>query len=488
MSGGAIIGFDIGTTSVKAGLFGEDGTLLASHAAKYPTRHGPGGRVEQDPADWLRHMDRALAAFSQEISPEQVCAIGLTSQVNTHLFVDADVSPLAPAIIWQDTRCAEDAAQLDAAIDPADKTRWWGAPLPVDASHCMARMRWMARNRPGQWERCAHVILPKDYCLHHLTGELATDAISNVGMVDLKGSFIPELLALVPGADQKMLPLGRMDAAMGTVRSGLPFAGTPVAVGTMDAWAGMFGVGVSRPDQGFYLSGTSEILGIISPRVVPTPGVLVFPPVNAIQLHAAPTQSGGASIAWFCDLFALTPEQMNELAASVLPSETPVPLFLPHMSGERAPLWDPDCRGTIIGMGSDTSKAQLARAVFEGVAFSARWLFDTLATSADIRPERLHCGGGGFGSDSFNRLRADILGVELHKVSVRDPGVLGAAALAAVAAGRFDNVSEAVGQIVGFEKVYEPDSARVPSQDEKFRLFQKAYQAARPLNHALVRP
>ena len=321
--------------------------------------------------------------------------IGLTSQVNTHPFVDANGAPLAPAIVWQDGRAATEAAAIDAGITEAERLRWWGAPLPVDASHALARMRWASVHEPALWARTARVLLPKDHCLRALTGELVSDPLSNIGLVDLASGYADDLLARVPEARTRLPPLADMTDVAGRVRTDLPFAGTPVAVGTMDAWAGLFGCGVTRDGTGLYLGGTSEILGIVSGRVLPTPGVLVMPPSHGITLHVGPTQSGGASVEWFCRLFGTTPGEMSALAAAH-PEDDPLPLFLPHLQGERAPLWDADARGVFLGMDASTNRAALARSVLEGVALSARWLLDALESSAGVRLEAMNAGGGAF--------------------------------------------------------------------------------------------
>ena len=175
---------------------------------------------------------------------------------------------------------------------------WWDAPLPIDASHALSRMQWLSENDQSLWKSTRHVLLPKDYCLWKLTGEIVSDSLSNIGLVDPQFCFIRDLLGLVPGATECMPVLNDMTAPAGVVKPDLSFAGTPVSVGTMDAWAGLFGCAVTHDQHGVYLSGTSELLGIISPSVTPTPGVLVMPPSHDITLHVGPTQSGGSSQMW----------------------------------------------------------------------------------------------------------------------------------------------------------------------------------------------
>lgn len=136
----------------------------------------------------------------------------------------------------------------------------------------------------------------------------------------------------------------------------------------MDAWAGMFGCGVVEDGDAMYQSGTSEIPGVISSKVVPTPGVILFPPYEGMRMHAAPTQSGGAALAWLSTLLGRSPQELSDLAGSCVPSAD-LPYFLPHLAGERAPIWDSASRGTFARLDANAGPAQISRSVMEGVAF-----------------------------------------------------------------------------------------------------------------------
>lgn len=476
-----ILGLDVGTTSVKAGLLDGDGRQVAAFAQRYPTTRAKGGVVEQDPREWTRLIDAAIAQFVAEGFGPDIAAIGLTSQVNTHVFVGADGAPLMPAIVWQDTRAGAEAATLDARVTADQKIAWWGAPMPIDASHALSRMAWVAGHRADVWDATAHVLLPKDYCIAHLTGEVSTDPLSAIGLVDGDLRYIPEVLALVPGAADKMAPLVPVIDLAGTARA--PLEGRPVASGTMDAWAGLVGAGGARDGSTVYLSGTSEILGISSKTVVPKPGVIVFPESAGIRLHAAPTQSGGDAASWFADVTGISLDQMSELAATAMTS----PLFLPQLEGERAPLWESDLRAAFLGVSRLTSQADLARAVFEGVAFSARHGLETLQASAAVCSDTITCGGGGFRSDFWAQIRADVLGVELHVLEAAEPGVLGAATIAAISAGDYADAVEAQTALARFGRVFTPNAKAHATYSERFAIYKDAISEIAGLTTRLSR-
>jgi xylulokinase len=375
------------------------------------------------------------------------------------------------------------AAEIDAGIAPEERLRWWGAAMPVDASHAAARMLWMARAEPEVWRATRAVLLPKDYAILRLTGAIGSDPVSNIGLAGRDGAYPEGLLARVPGAAERLPPLQDPRSVAGH----WTIAGrkVPVARGLMDAWAGMLGTGAHRDGDAMYQGGTSEILGIVGDAVHPSPGALVFPPFAGIRLHAAPTQSGGSAVGWFCAAFGIGPEAMMAEAAQA--RRAAVPLFLPHLAGERAPLWDAGARGAFLGVVSDTGRPELARAVLEGVAMSARLALETLDRSAGLRPTTVLCGGGGFRSDLWAQIRADVLGRRLARVAVRDPAVLGAAALAAVAAGMRPDLGAALAGLVRHDRVFAPDPALRALHDDLHALYLPAYEALRATSAGLAR-
>jgi xylulokinase len=472
-----LIGIDVGTTAVKAALFDGRGTVMRRFGERYPTARPAPGHVEQDPACWTDLVTRALSVLGEGVNVE---AVGLCSQVNTHVFVDAGGRALAPALTWQDTRCAADAAALDARLALEDKIGWWGAPLPVDASHVLARMAHVTRTAPDLWAHTRFVMAPKDFCILHLTGEASADPMTNFGLLDQHLSLIAPLIALVPGAAERLPPISGFTTLVGRIRPGLPCAGVPVVTGAMDAWSGLLGAGVSEDGQGLYLSGTSEILGILSHQRKAMPGVIAFAECEGMVLHAGPTQSGGASAEWLGRLLGRSAEEVSTLAATA--DLRHVPLFLPHLDGERAPLWDAEARASFTGLTSATGAAELALAVLEGVAYSARLVFDSLAQSACREAEIIHHAGGGASSELWCQIRADVLGKELRRTAMRDAGVLGAALVAGTGIGRFASLREAACHFVQFDSSFAPHAETAARHAMRFQSYKLAYEQLRPVN------
>ena len=297
MTRGAALGFDVGTSAVKAGLLWLEGDEpMLTVARPYATLRPRSGWVEQDPREWITAMAGCWSELQAVAGPVELRSVGLCSQANTHLFVDGDLEPLRPAITWQDVRSAAMAEELE-----------------KDASFALSRLAWLARVEPEQRAATRWLLLPKDYCLLALTGEIATDPLSAVGLVDADGHYLQDVLDLVAGAAQLLPSLRAPDELLGRTLVGnlvgLP-GGVPVATGTMDAWGSFFGAGLMRTGRALDLAGTSEVVGVASTSAVAEAGIVSFPPVGGLHVHAGPTQAGGSALDWVARLVvdpSLTP-------------------------------------------------------------------------------------------------------------------------------------------------------------------------------------
>jgi len=475
-----VIGVDLGTTSLKAVVLDLAGQRLGETSSAYRTHRPAAGLAEQDPLDWWRLLVGALQAFEGKGKVRALC---ITSQVNTHVFVDGSLNVLHPAIVWQDGRAAAAGAEIDARLTLADKIAALGAPIPIDASHALARMNWMAQTHPQIWAQTAHVLLPRDYLLARLTGRVLSDPMSSVGLVGTDLTYAAAITGLLAGAAFRLPALADPLAVAGVVQAGLPFAGTPVVVGMMDAWASLMGLGVVRDGQAMLVSGTSEVTGLISPTVTGEAGVVTFAPWAGITLHAGPTQAGGGSLDWLARLLGRSVADLAQGAAQITAGS---PLFLPHLQGERAPFWDATLRGTFAGLTGATGPEALTTAVMEGVAFSARLAVEALERSGGVHPPKLRLGGGGAASDLWCQIRADALNRPLARVTGKDPGAMGAAVMAGVGSGALPDLATAAERLVRIDRVFTPDPTMAQLADRRFALWCDLITQTRTINAALA--
>jgi xylulokinase len=474
------IGVDVGTTAVKAGLFDARGRLLAHFARGYPTVRLAGGLVEQDPREWTLGVTAAMDALLVGDAAERVGAVGLCGQVNTDVFVDGEGRALAPAIMWQDNRAADEAAAIGAGISLDEQMEWFGAPLPIGASHVLARMAWMARHEPEIYAATRRVLTPKDYCLRALAGAEVSDPMSSFFVVGRDLAYVEPLIARVPGARERLAALRPFTDVVGDMALGATGRRAPVVAGTMDAWSGLFGAGVREAGQGVYISGTSEILAVASLDRGGAPGVVTFPSAAGLNVHAGPTQSGGDSLRWWGETVGADVAGVLALAARADRAGRPI-LFLPHLEGERAPLWDSQLRGAFIGLDSRAGGPDYALAVMEGVALSARMLLASLEAAAGAPVPRMFHAGGGARADLWAQIRADCLGRPLDRVPHPDVGCLGAAILASVGVAAHASLSQAIAAMTRVERTFEPDPRFRARYDAMYDAYARAATALRPL-------
>lgn len=480
--GGYILGIDLGTTSLKGSLFEASGALVASTSTLYPTSRLADGRVEQDPEDWFTAFWTVVGRLLDGRRAGELAAIGICGQVNTNVFVDSAGRPLVPAITWQDTRAAGEAALLDSGIAEERRLGWWPSGMAVSASHTLARIAWMARERPDIWQRTAKVLTPKDYLLRHLTGRWTGDPLSNFDLVDQSGDYITELIALVPGAAERLPPLSSYRTAIGSIEHPRLVGCTAAVVnGTMDAFGCLFGSGASRPGEGSYISGTSEIVALIGGCSGGAPGIVSFVPVDGWHVQAGPTQSGGDTLRWLATLLGCTHQQVLDFAATANRDGDSQLLFLPHLEGERAPMWDPHARGSMLGMTLSDGAPELALAALEGVAISARLILDGASAAIGRVPDALYIGGTGNSSDLWAQIRADVLGLPLHRAASLDTGAVGAAIMAGLGTGRFTSIQAASRAFVQIERTFLPDPGKAARYARMTNRYREAYQRLRPL-------
>jgi xylulokinase len=473
------LGIDVGTTAIKGGLFDIEGRAVAQARRPYPTARPAPGIVEQDPYDWANGATAVMDELLTGGRAERVAAAGLCSQVNTDVFVNAAGQPIAPAISWQDNRAAAQAAELDGGISLAEKNDWWGAPMPVGASHVLARMLWMTQERPDLYASARHVLTPKDYCLRALAGVTVADPMSNFFVVGRNLAYIDPLIARVAGAAERFPPLKFFTEIVGEIALGSTGIRTPVVAGTMDAWSGVFGAGVCESGRGVYISGTSEILALTGARVG-APGIVTFPDAAGLTVHAGPTQAGGDALRWWGEAVGCDVAGVITAAEAADRNGRPL-LFLPHLEGERAPLWDAALRGAFIGLDGHAKAPDFALAVMEGVALSARMLLLSLEAAAGGHVPRLFHGGGGAHSDLWAQIRADCLGLPLDRVAYLDVGCLGAAIMAAVGVGAHRSLAEAVRSMTRIDRTFEPDSRMKPRYDALYDTYVRATQLLKPV-------
>ncbi len=470
-----LLGIDIGTGSCKAVLFTAQGHPMAVARSEYLLYRSSNGVVEQAPQDYLDATVACIRSLCRQIPelPEQLLGIGLTGQVPTDIFLDADGKPLMHGISWQDSRAEAEASIIAEHYTAEEMEQAVGSNVPISSAWSASRLLWVKRNRPDIAEKCKMILMPKDYVGFFLTGRYHSDGWSCKSTVHLQsGRPCRELLEFL-GFSEAHMPSIR---PWGSLRGGLTAeaaattglkAGTPVAVGCSDGPAAMLGCGIlSSPYIAFDSCGTSEIVGFSTELDLSCRGLMTIPScvTGSHAITYAPTQSGSSSILWLAEkLLAgqMTPEELFARAASA-PSGSNGLLFLPYLAGERGPIWESRVRGSFTQIDSRHGCAEFARAVMEGVALSVRHCLAAGESARNGRPlTALRLTGGGSRNPLWRQIKADVCCTPVELLECDEACALGAAITAAVAVGLYPDCA------VASERMVRVKERIMPSDDAK---------------------
>jgi len=480
------VGLDLGTSAVKAGLFDAEGNLLRRARRPYPLYTSRPGWDEQEPEDWWSAACDALQETLAEADAGRVAAVGLSGQSPSQVLVAADGVPLGRAIVWSDRRAAAEAGWLAERVTLEQAQAWTGCAFITGVSQPPARLLWLKAHRPDDWACCAAIVQPKDFIACRLTGRVATDVNSAFGLYNPRtGRYSADLLALLGVELEKMPPVLEPTGVVGCVTPEAASAtglrsGTPIVTGTIDAWCDIIGCGTVAPGCAVDVTGTSEVVALITAEAVDGEGVFGSPLIDGHYWVGGPMQAGGAVLVWLARCFYGQEQPdfglLEAEVSSVAPGAEGL-LFLPYLDGERAPVWDPAARGAFVGLTSRHVRAHCARAVYEGVAFAVRDLLERCQAAAGLVPDVLRVSGGGSASALWNQVKADVTGLPVQRVAIPNTACLGAALLAAVGVEFFQNFDEAVGAMVRVGDVFDPIPAHISCYDELFAAWRCLYPA-----------
>jgi xylulokinase len=483
-----ILGIDIGTSSVKAGLFNLDGKVLAAARAPHPVYSPQPGWFEQDPRDWWLGVKKTLAEVLQGVDPGRVISIGLSGQCPGHVLVDSDGVPLGRAIIWRDQRAQVEAAWIAGHVSAEQAMTWTGSAEIASASLPPARHLWLKNHRVQEWGRARAVLQPKDFIGMSLTGWIGTDRSSAFCMVNpASGSYEAEYLEVLDIPASLMPEVYNEEAVLGEVSSraasecGLR-AGTPVVVGTIDAWCENIAGGILQEGRAVDIAGTSEIVSLNASQAAEAQGVYLAKLGEGCQFYCGPTQAGGDTLRWLGQGFfpggagAVSYQDLQEKAAQA-PAGSEGLVFLPYLSGERAPVWDSHVRGGFIGLALQHDLRHLTRAVYEGVAFAVRHILEACEQAAGYKAELVAVCGGGSRSLFWNQIKADILQRPLQAAAHQETACLGAAVIACTAVGAYASLEEASRRMIALASPILPDPEHAGRYEENYGLYKTYYPA-----------
>ncbi len=471
----AILAFDQGTTSSRAIAFGHEGAVLGIAQQEFRQIFPRPGWVEHDPVEiWRTQRDVASQALAAAgLSAADVGAIGITNQRETTVVWErATGRPIANAIVWQDRRTASRCDALRQAGHEASFAARTG--LLLDAYFSGTKLAWLLDNVPGVRARAERGELAfgtvDSWLAWQLSGGAAhvTDAsnasrtlLFNIHTLD----WDDELLGLLD-IPRALLPrvVPSSGAAAVSACEGLP-AGIALAGIAGDQQAALFGQACHRPGMAkntygtgcFLLMNTGTKPAVSHHRLLATvawrrAGATAYALEGSVFV-------AGAAVQWLRDGLGLVERSadIEALAASV--PDTGGVYFVPALSGLGAPYWDPHARGTLVGITRGTTKAHIARAALEAIAFQSAELIEAMAADSGIALTELRVDGGATANNLLMQTQANLLGVPVVRPRVTETTALGAAYLAGLAVGFWKDEAE-IAALWSRERVFDPQLSR----------------------------
>lgn len=513
-----ILAIDLGTSGPKAALVTHDGEVLAWEFEPVQLHLLQGGGAEQNAVEWWEAIGAATRRLTATTGITRVAAVGATAQWSGTVAVGDDDLPLTNAIIWMDSRGASDIHTLVAGRPTVAgyglaKLATWirltgGAP-GLAGKDSLAHILYLRRARPDVYRSTSIFLEPKDYINLRLTGVRAAsfDSITLHWLTDNRAidqiAYAPQLLALT-GVERAKLPdLRRATAILGplTAKAAEHLGvepGAPVAVGSSDVHSAAVGAGAIRDYDANLYVGTSSWLVCHVPfkRTDLFHNMASLPSaIPGKYLLTNEQECAGACLTFLRDNLLFADDELatsrpdgfyaalNRMVEREAPGSGGL-IFTPWLYGERTPVEDHTLRGGFHNLSLTTTRAQMARAVMEGVAYNMRWLRDAVRRFMRRSPGTIIMTGGGAQSAVWCQIFADVLGCPIHQAT--HPllaNVRGAALIAAVAIGcqSFDRIRAPIAA------TFHPRHEHRRTYDELFHAFVRIYRQNRHIYARLNR-
>ncbi|MBE2278642.1 MAG: pentose kinase [Rhodobacteraceae bacterium] len=479
------LALDVGTGSVRAALMDTTGRIVELAAREHDQIVPEFGWAEQRPLDWWDGACTAIRTVLSRVegAARRISMVAVCGQMHGLVLLD-DAGQLTrdTAPLWNDKRTLDLVRRFEAENAPESYLAESGNP-PTPAWPGF-KLQWVRDADPQAYRRSAIAIMPKDYINFRLTGEIAMDtgdASCSFLMNPATRAWSPEMIARM-GLEARLLPpirdplevLGRITAAAATA-TGL-VAGTPVLVGGADYPMALLGSGACRPGLGSDSTGTGAIVTMIAEKPLLDPEICN---VATIEGHWAPfvlLETGGDGMRWARRAFHEGQVSYSDIVerAERAPPGSEALLFLPFLTGERLGAHR-NSRAQFFGLGAGHGIEHLHRSILEGIAFAMARHIRIMEQSSGRRMERMIAAGGGARTKLWLKIKASVFDTPVLLPEEPECGLVGCAALAATATGRFPRVADAADSYVRYAEEIAPDPAWAEIYAQVQPVFDRLY-------------
>ena len=482
-----LLAVDLGTTAIKVALFDAEGTLLALANHEYRLITPSDGVVElPGPVYWettVRGIHDVLAETAVE--PGRIAGVGISSQGETFVPLDADGQELRNAIVWLDARASDEAGEIGAAFPIEECHRITGLN-DVSPLWMAAKIMWLKRHEPDVFARAAKFPLVHDYIIYKLTGQAVTQGpvSCTTGFFDLTNyAWWDAMLDFVGIGSERLSELRHSGEVAGAVTSeaaaatGLE-AGTPIVTGAMDQMAAAVGAGNVAAGTITASIGTALAIVATMDEIVLDPQLRMFSGPSAVRdkyILLPYAQTAAMALKWFRDVFMQEDYDALAKLAQEAPPGSDGLVMLPHLTGSTCPDSNPNARGAFVGLSLSHSRAHFVRAVMESVAFMLREIVEML-DDLGIPTTEVRAMGGGAKSPFWLQMMADVLQQPVAVPECTEAACLGAAILAGAATNVYPSATVGAEKAVKITHRYDSNPAPAAAYATAYEAYREVYR------------
>ncbi|WP_046213451.1 gluconokinase [Paenibacillus wulumuqiensis] len=470
-----MIGVDIGTTSTKAVLFEEAGKIVAQGAVEYPLHTPVPSVAEQDPDQLFRAVIDSIrqAMDKSGRAPEDILFVSFSSAMHSMLVVDKDGKPLTQCMTWADNRSAPYFRQLKS--EKKGHELYMRTGTPIHPMSPLTKIMWITREHHEIASAAHKYISIKEYVFMKLFDEYVADhsMASATGLMNLHELDWDEEALSTAGITRdhlsKLVPTTHVMNGLNetyATEMGL-HAAVPFVLGASDGVLSNLGVGAIDLGVVAVTIGTSGAIRTVTDKPVTDPKgrFFCYALTEDKWVIGGPVNNGGIIFRWIRDEFAASEVEtakrlglsaydvLTRIAEKVRPGADGL-LFHPYLSGERAPLWNPDARGSFFGLALHHKKEHMIRAALEGVLFNLYTVMLAVEEQIGV-PQKIHATGGFARSELWRQMMADIFDQRVVVPESIESSCLGAAVLGLYALKRIDSLDE-VSKMIGTTYEHKP--------------------------------
>ncbi|MGQ9565491.1 MAG: xylulokinase [Candidatus Bathyarchaeales archaeon] len=491
-----VLAFDLGTTGCKGALVDSEGFLVDKITTQYSSITLKSGYLEQNPLTWWESVKNISSRILKKIELRDLAGLGFCGTMAAALPVDRNGGPLRNAMLYADMRGIDQANKLAREFDSKDIYALTGNPIsPV---YSLSKWMWIKENEPRIFNKAFKFIQPKDFFVLKLTGETTTDfvdASATMAFNVTKREWADEILSFC-GIPLDKLPepqpsiniageLSSKSAQELGLRKGLP-----VIVGCGDTAALLAGSKATDPGCGTVYLGAAAEIDLTTKYPMFNAEAMIPVRCHAIPerwFNSASAMTSGTALKWFVQQFCKESYREMDKKASRIPAGSGGLIFLPYLSGERMPIWDPHARGGFIGITTASSKVHFYRAVLEGVAFSLRSIMDAYR-DMEVQFEEMSISGGGAESILWKQIVVDVLGLKCYELAQpEEASALGVALYVNTALGDKKITQNIRDRFVKTKGLLVPDKNNTNIYDKFYQIYKKCYPALVNIMHSLTR-